>query len=1260
MEPTVMEESAQFDTTNETPTPAPAPSPAFSYDDVFPALPESNSVAAPTNNTLGQWGNKMRIGTSNVNQVFHVPFEERRDASHKFGEGESNHNCLHIMKETSTVIEISVNKDQSLTFLVQGKQPNVHEARRRILQQFQTQAQQKIHIPQDHHRLILGKAGARLKELEKATATKITIPRQNEDSDLITITGPKEGIDKAVHEINIISDEHSRQANERVEIPKIYHPFITGANNEKVNALMEETGVKVHIPPPSVMKDEISIAGEKQGVQTAKERILQIFEEMKKRCTTVSIEVPKAQHKYIIGHKGSAINEILSLTGVSVEMPHNESTATSITLRGPHDKIGAALTMVYEKANSVGTEVLDAPAWLHKYIIGRKGSKIKELTQDMPKVHVEFADKDKIKIEGPPEEVAKVAEILRPLVSDLVRNMVSNEINVDIKYHKHIIGKAGANINKIKEDTGVTINISENSNSIRIEGLKKGVDQAKQEILDMVTKLENEKDKDVIIDHRYFKSLIGTKGEKIKELRDKFSQVQIVFPTLGENRDVVKVRGPKKDVDECCKCLTKMVKDLKESSFVLEVPIYKQFHKFIVGKAGANIRKIRDETQTKIDLPVENDTSDVIVITGKKENVELAQEQIQKIQNELANIVTDELSIPPKFYKSLIGAGGKLISSIMEDCGGVNIKFPASDSKSDKVVIRGPKDDVEKAKQQLLELSNERQLASVSAEVRAKPQHHKFLIGKNGANIKRIRDSTGARIIFPTDKDEDKEVITIIGKKESVEAAKTDLENVIKEIANTTESTMTVEPKHHRHFVTRRGEVLHRISDECGGVLISFPRANDPSDQVALKGAKECIEAAKARILEIISDLEAQVSIECVISQQHHRTVLGTRGSRVHNVQAEHNVQIKFPDRDNTAEYIPTDQQNGTDGMEEGVRVCDVIRITGKLENCQAASQALKDLVPIVEEVPVPHEYHRAIIGQKGKDVRELMNKYDVRISVAPPEQQLDVISVIGVPANVAAAKEGIKERIKELEAHKADMALRSFEAKVEIDAVLIPKIIGRKGAGITKIRTDHNVQISVPQKGDENESTVTITGYEKDVYAAQETIMKIVNEMNDLAREPVEVDARLHSRLIGARGRNLRKMIDQFKVDFEFPRGSDPDPNIVTLVGPAENIDECKEYLLNLVEEYTQDMLDEEYRNSFLKSTKEAKTPKEPKGPSDPGFVVQGAPWEQKAPNMESKEEFPSFGGAGAVGAPAAPSVGGWGPKKWGGDTLYPVNNYQ
>jgi hypothetical protein len=49
-----------------------------------------------------------------------------------------------------------------------------------------------------------------------------------------------------------------------------------------------------------------------------------------------------------------------------------------------------------------------------------------------------------------------------------------------------------------------------------------------------------------------------------------------------------------------------------------------------------------------------------------------------------------------------------------------------------------------------------------------------------------IRDSTGARIMFPTDKDDDKEVITIVGKKESVEKAKAELEATIKEIVSKT------------------------------------------------------------------------------------------------------------------------------------------------------------------------------------------------------------------------------------------------------------------------------------------------------------------------------------------------------------------------------------------------------------------------------------------------------------------------------------------
>ena len=81
------------------------------------------------------------------------------------------------------------------------------------------------------------------------------------------------------------------------------------------------------------------------------------------------------------------------------------------------------------------------------------------------------------------------------------------------------------------------------------------------------------------------------------------------------------------------------------------------------------------------------------------------------------------------------------------------------------MTIRGPKEDVEKASKMLTEMSTERQLNSSSATIRAKPEHHKFLIGRQGANIQQVRDQTGARIIFPNEKDDDREVITILGEE---------------------------------------------------------------------------------------------------------------------------------------------------------------------------------------------------------------------------------------------------------------------------------------------------------------------------------------------------------------------------------------------------------------------------------------------------------------------------------------------------------------
>ncbi|XP_009986767.1 PREDICTED: vigilin isoform X2 [Tauraco erythrolophus] len=1167
------------------------------YKEAFPPLPEKAPCLEAAQEPAGPWSKIRPIKASVITQVFHVPLEERKYKDmNQFGEGEQAKICLDIMQKTGAHLELSLAKDQGLSIMVSGKLEAVMKARKEIVARLQTQASATVAIPKEHHRFVIGKNGEKLQDLELKTATKIQIPRPDDPSNQIKITGTKEGIEKARHEILLISAEQDKRAVERLDVEKVYHPFIAGPYNKLVSELMQDTGTRINIPPPSVNKTEIVFTGEKEQLAQAVARVKKIYE---------------------------------------------------------------------EKANSFTVSSVSAPSWLHRFIIGKKGQNLAKITQQMPKVHIEFTEgEDKITLEGPTEDVNVAQEQIEVMVKDLINRMDYAEINVDHKFHRHLIGKNGANINRIKDLYKVSVRIppdNEKSNLIRIEGDPQGVQQAKKELLELASRMENERTKDLIIEQKFHRTIIGQKGERIREIREKFPEVIINFPDPTHKSDIVQLRGPKNEVEKCTKYMQKMVADLVENSFSISVPIFKQFHKNIIGKGGANIKKIREESNTKIDLPAENSNSETIVITGKRANCEAARHRILAIQKELANITEVEVSIPSKLHNSLIGAKGRFIRSIMEECGGVHIHFPTEGSGSDTVTIRGPAQDVEKAKKQLLHLAEEKQTKSYTVDLRAKPEYHKFLIGKGGGNIRKVRDNTGARIIFPTSEDKDQELITIMGTEEAVKEAQKELEALIKNLGapggwcsrGVVEDSMVVDPKHHRHFVIRRGQVLREIADEYGGVMVSFPRSGTQSDKVTLKGAKDCVEAAKKRIQEIIEDLEAQVTIECTIPQKFHRSIMGPKGSRIQQITRDYGVQIKFPDREENPAPVaePAVQENGEEGGEgkdgkdadpSSPRKCDIIIISGRREKCEAAKEALQALVPVTIEVEVPFDLHRYIIGQKGSGIRKMMDEFEVNIQVPAPELQSDIITITGLATNLDRAKAGLLERVKELQAEQEDRALRSFKLTVTVDPKYHPKIIGRKGAVITQIRTEHEVNIQFPDKDDESQAQdqITITGYEKNAEAARDAIMKIVGELEQMVSEDVTLDHRVHARIIGARGKAIRKIMDEFKVDIRFPQSGAPDPNCVTVTGLPENVEEAIDHILNLEEEYLADVVDNEAMQVYMKPSSH----EESKAPSK-GFVVRDAPWatvnNEKAPDMSSSEDFPSFG------AQVAPKTLPWGPKR-------------
>lgn len=178
-----------------------------------------------------------------------MPLEERKykDIS-QFGEGDQAKVCVDIMQKTGAHLELSLAKDQGLSIMVSGKMDAVMKARKEIVSRLQTQveavlffflcssykgdmcndfnisaptfihsflnnlhqASTTVGIPKEHHRFVIGKNGEKLQELELKTATKIQIPRPDDPSNQIKISGTKEGLEKAKHEILLISAEQVR------------------------------------------------------------------------------------------------------------------------------------------------------------------------------------------------------------------------------------------------------------------------------------------------------------------------------------------------------------------------------------------------------------------------------------------------------------------------------------------------------------------------------------------------------------------------------------------------------------------------------------------------------------------------------------------------------------------------------------------------------------------------------------------------------------------------------------------------------------------------------------------------------------------------------------------------------------------------------------------------------------------------------------------------------------------------------------------
>ncbi|VDP53267.1 unnamed protein product [Schistosoma margrebowiei] len=255
---------------------------------------------------------------------------------------------------------------------------------------------------------------------------------------------------------------------------------------------------------------------------------------------------------------------------------------------------------------------------------------------------------------------------------------------------------------------------------------------------------ENEKCKDVIIDPHIQNLLRSTINgtSYIRTIYETFPQVRIIWPENDANdsmfeenptKSIVQLRGDRQQVDAASEKLNKLIKLVKEENYRQEIYIFKEVRSSFLGREYPRVRKILEDTQTRLQNPSVGSNPEIFTVIGREENVRRAIEQLEELQKKLATVKEVTVSIPSALTTKFAGDQAPSLRSICEQCEGVHIRFANNNHNKNtkgqanklshmEIIVLGPEKEVQQACA-LLDQLNAR-VSQLCAEVSLKQQNN--------------------------------------------------------------------------------------------------------------------------------------------------------------------------------------------------------------------------------------------------------------------------------------------------------------------------------------------------------------------------------------------------------------------------------------------------------------------------------------------------------------------------------------------------------
>ncbi|KAG9098951.1 hypothetical protein FRC06_005808 [Ceratobasidium sp. 370] len=385
--------------------------------------------------------------------------------------------------------------------MIKGGKKGVSQAKSELVEAFEYEKENnqtlEFTVPNRAVPRILGKGGVQISEIKDETDTQIDVEKPDQydpkPDTTIKVRGTKAAIADAKKRILAIASEVGEELTVVITIENKFHRGLIGAGGQGLKDLVAKVGGPsdsraqaglIHFPRNGEPEDEVRLRGEPGLVKKLQTELERIVADLRDRIV-LGVDIPAQSHRALIGRGGQHLNQLQDRHNVTVQFPGSRSYAQIGEPENAADLAEVSPENLVKPASTPRPPAPDASA-----------ARIDEEPAEPEAVQWQVVENHQDGEEGDAEWTLRgrdqaALDNAQKMIEEAIAQAQTASLAgfltlADRSAFPRIVGTKGANVARLRAETGAEITVGREDNTIVIIGSQEVIEHAKSKILDIV------------------------------------------------------------------------------------------------------------------------------------------------------------------------------------------------------------------------------------------------------------------------------------------------------------------------------------------------------------------------------------------------------------------------------------------------------------------------------------------------------------------------------------------------------------------------------------------------------------------------------------------------------------------------------------------------------------------------------------------------------------------------------------------------------